>query len=342
MIRSVSFIFSHFIFLLYLVVPGFLAANNELVDQVDEPYAFQESCCKNKSTVSYNPFNFLQCTSAACCSYPYRFYLAHREGDGIGYNGGYTTAGIFLAPWAQPDNVNQPFFDGKFHLFNDGRMAANAGVGTRFFLPNRECVIGINGYYDYRRDHHQDYHQLGIGLEAFTQCLEYRINAYFPLSKKKQVFDKHVFDDFSGGYYFISAKQSVIYGGVDAEIGTWLQNKCCSNALKLYLGAGPYCCYRSHYENCCSKERAIYGGRVRIIACLCRWLSINVTAEYDSVWKSRAQAQLVLCFPIGCGFSGQTCEDGCGYNGLQRATTQPVYRQDIIALKNDRVYSWNW
>ena len=92
---------------------------------------------------------------------PARVVVKHREHNGIGYDTGYTTAQIFAAPaWK---NGMLPFLDLRGHAFNDGRFAANAGVGMRFNWSN--YTVGGNFYYDYREAKNIHPHQLAGGLE---------------------------------------------------------------------------------------------------------------------------------------------------------------------------------
>lgn len=292
---------------------------------------------------SYNPFKFIRRQWSPCCSYPYRFYLAHREGNGIGYNCGYTTTGICIAPLAQFPSFTQLFLDGKIHLFNNGNVAGNLGLGTRIIFPNSPYIMGFNVYYDYRRDHHLDYNQIGIGFETFTPCWECRINAYFPINTKKHLVDVTTFDSFEGDFYYVCAKQLIPYTGIDAEIGSWFKRRCACDCWGIYVGAGPYYYYRRSDCHDPSGHFSTVGGRVRVVACIFDWLSINVNAGYDSIWKGNAQAQIMLCFPFGCGFtSSGCCENNCNLDYLKRIATQPVYRQDIIPIKKNHVYWWNW
>jgi hypothetical protein len=61
---------------------------------------------------------------------PMRITTRHIEGNGIGYNRGYTTIEGFLAPYQYDRWI--PFVDLRGHVLNDGQLAANAGVGVRY------------------------------------------------------------------------------------------------------------------------------------------------------------------------------------------------------------------
>ncbi len=94
---------------------------------------------------------------------PHRITVRHIEPQGIGYNQGYTTLeGFFSLYNGSCDWV--PFLDVRAHIFNNGKPAINAGLGTRY-LTNRR-VWGINSYYDYRNTNRQHYNQVAMGLES--------------------------------------------------------------------------------------------------------------------------------------------------------------------------------
>ena len=67
---------------------------------------------------------------------------------GVGYDQGYTTLETFLSPWDVFNDKWLPFVDGRGHIFDNGKWAANAGLGVRYLSCSR--VWGINSYYDYR------------------------------------------------------------------------------------------------------------------------------------------------------------------------------------------------
>ena len=97
-----------------------------------------------------------------------RLTARHIEANGVGYNQGYTTLeGFFSSPnLERKDWV--PFLDLRGHVFNNGKWAANAGVGARYLDDTR--VWGGNIYYDYRNTTHQHYNQVALGVELWVKC----------------------------------------------------------------------------------------------------------------------------------------------------------------------------
>src|SRR5258708_3748438 len=73
----------------------------------------------------------------------------HLEGSGVGYSKGYTTLEGFFST-GRCDNSWTSFIDLRGHVFNDARLAANAGLGVRYI---GSLAWGINAYYDYRNTH---------------------------------------------------------------------------------------------------------------------------------------------------------------------------------------------
>ena len=102
---------------------------------------------------------------------PSHVEMRHREPEGIGYSTGYSTLQGFITPnWQRQF---QPFFDVRGHMFNDGRTAANIGMGGRF-APGDHWVFGLNSYYDFRDAKRLRSHQIGVGLTSHSLYLKYQ------------------------------------------------------------------------------------------------------------------------------------------------------------------------
>src|SRR4051812_21635157 len=60
--------------------------------------------------------------------------VRHTESKGVGYNDGYTTLegfGIY-----DHNSYFMPFLDLRGHVFNDGQLAGNVGLGERTVIPS--------------------------------------------------------------------------------------------------------------------------------------------------------------------------------------------------------------
>ena len=146
----------------------------------------------------------------------YRVSARHIEAGGIGYSQGYTTLEGFFAPDPQ-QWLLMPFLDLRGHVFNNGKMAANAGLGFRGISGCR--TYGLNAYYDYRNTKRLHYNQVGVGLETLGTLWDFRINGYLPVGRKMTSPYNVQFGSFSGHYLLLSQKRQFAMKGADAEIG---------------------------------------------------------------------------------------------------------------------------
>ena len=163
-----------------------------------------------------------------------RLNARHIEPGGIGYGLGYTTVEGFFPLYNGWENW-VVFLDGRGHVFNDGRPAANAGLGVRYLRDTR--VWGVNSYWDYRNTHRQHYNQVAAGLESLGRIWDFRLNGYLPVGEKKSHNYRTRFDEFKGHHAILRQKFEFVLAGANAEVGahvnTWRH-------VPLYFAAGPY------------------------------------------------------------------------------------------------------
>ena len=125
-------------------------------------------------------------SSEECClgERPQRITVRHIDPTGIGYNKGYTTAeGFFSGNWWEDWVL---FLDARGHVFNDGKPAVNAGIGSRYVTESR--IWGLNAYYDYRKTHKQHYNQVGFGAESLEPFGIFASMVIFPSVKSRVIF----------------------------------------------------------------------------------------------------------------------------------------------------------
>lgn len=109
-----------------------------------------------------------------------RIGIRHIEGGGIGYNKGYTTFEGFIAP--DPESWKaMPFLDLRGHVFDNGKIAVNAGGGVRAIARDR--AYGLNVFYDFRNTDRIHYNQMGVGMEILGKRFDFRTNGYLPFKK---------------------------------------------------------------------------------------------------------------------------------------------------------------
>jgi trimeric autotransporter adhesin len=262
-----------------------------------------------------------QNTESTCGKGPRPYYvtLRHIEGNGVGYNQGYTTLeGFFRTP--NPD-IWVPFLDVRYHFFNNGKPALNTGLGLRYLTTSR--VWGINGYYDYRKTNHQHYNQISMGLESLGKIWDFRINGYLPVGKKTSgLFDTR-FDEFKNHFLYIRQKKEFAMKGANAEVGAHVNRY--KNA-PLYFAMGPY-----YLEG---QGKVAWGGEARAAADLFGCLRLEASTSYDNVFKWIGQGQVSLVIPFGAKKQippkkGSSCKEQLTI--AQRAI-QRVDRYEIIPV----------
>lgn len=240
----------------------------------------------------------------------------HIEAGGIGYNQGYTTLEGFFAP--RPTNGGfLPFLDLRGHLFNDGRFAANAGMGLRFLGGCR--VYGINSYYDYRKTKHTHYNQFTLGLETLGDLWDFRVNGYLPFGDKKSSPYRLKFDHFSGNNIILSQRFEYALKGGDAEVGFHFGRRVNWDS---WIAAGPY-----YFIGQLGGPR--WGVKGRIGASFYEYLTLEFINSWDQTFHYRPQAQITLAWPFGP--KVKTKRENCPCS-LSERMIQPVSRQEIIVV----------
>ena len=261
------------------------------------------------------------------CNYgiPSNLTAKHREAKGIGYKDGYTTLEGFATPnW---EREIQPFIDIRGHIFNDGRWASNAGLGSRFNLPST-WVLGGNFYYDFRDAKHlNSVHQISGGFEAFHRYFDFRLNGYYPVghprvSRKTPTKTK------------ATIALPSIFGEIGFPIPTW-------DFLNLYFALGPYYLVeRTKSDVDCGGS---IGGRVRLQARIYDGIDLGVDGTFDGTFHGIAQGWIAISFPFGPGnlvkggsrWRAWLPTDACDAEAvIRRRLQQAVYRNEIIPVCN--------
>jgi hypothetical protein len=247
------------------------------------------------------------CPAVICalslCAEPYRASLSHIEGKGIGYRHGYTSLDLFFS---RKYNNSLPFIDLRGHLFDDGKCAANAGLGFRYIYPS--VIFGGNFFYDMRNTNHAHFNQIGAGFETIGEHFDFRVNGYLPLGRTSRWYG-HSFGGFSGHHLLIRRKNQFAMPGIDAEAGYLSDAK---KGFTFYGGIGPYY-YGAKGENA-------WGGKARIDISYKNYITLEGSASYDTVFKDIYQGQITFSLPFGPG--SDTCSN--------QRSTQKVHRNEII------------
>lgn len=255
----------------------------------------------------------------------YRTALRHIESGGIGYEDGYTTFEMFLS--SDPSRWTlTPFLDARGHVFDNGKWAANGGVGLRALWGSR--AYGINTYYDYRNTGRFHSHQIGAGLETLGALFDFRINGYLPVGKKTSNPYDPVFSTFSGHSMLLSQKIQSAMKGADAEFGWHVGSY---KSLDFYTAAGPY-----YFVG--ERAPATWGGKARISAAFKDIFALEISDSYDRTFHNKFQGQITLGFSFGpksrVKAEGRACETAAILNSRM---LQPVKRQEIIVIDTNSI-----
>ncbi len=254
-----------------------------------------------------------------------RFDIKHSAGRGIGYHKGYSSLTGFCVIPNYLEMSYLPFIDMRGHVFNDGRIAANAGAGLRF-IGSR--IWGINAYYDYRDTEELNYNQIGVGFESLGNCWDFRLNTYWPVGCSKSSFTLPKFYHFHKQEMILARERHFALFGADSEFGFHGRKM---QYFDFYAAIGPYYFTR--------QEKNAFGGKARVIFTICNMVKLEVSSSYDNVFRSTVQGKLGLYFPFGGREEIAPGCDPCCYGTklcLEEAF-QPVERSEIIAV-TDRHY----
>lgn len=249
--------------------------------------------------------------------------VRHIEPKGIGYDKGYTTLELLLAPhneWS----CFVPLFNVRGHVFNDGKWAANAGVGGRYIFD--PVILGGNIFYDFRDGPRKRFQQWGAGVELLTRMWEFRANGYLTYGKKASRFYNVRFDHFEGNNIILGSKRNTALQGFDAEAGV---NWPITRHSNWYFGAGPY-----YLDGQFGKHS--WGGQARLTGTIVDYLRLTVSASHDSLFKTIVQGEVGITIPFGKRDCVPSCRFVCPYL-LEDRLYQPIVRKEIIPVKKTRL-----
>lgn len=254
-----------------------------------------------------------------------RIDVKHLEYEGIGFNEGYTSLDLFLSnPEPFYDSLYL-FFDGRAHIFNSGKPAANVGLGCRYVFKSLVDALGLNAYYDYRNSKHLDTNQFGAGLEFLSRNWEFRVNGYLPLGKKTSDLYDLEFSHFTGHSVMVSRKYDFAMYGGDAEIGCHFKRW---KNFDFYLGVGPYA-----FKGKQIGDPAI-GGKLRVKGRFGEYINLEASDSYDAVFHNRFNAELAISIPFGPRSKPKPGRKAscCKQNIFQRWVHDTPYRNEIVVL----------
>lgn len=294
------------------------------------PFILASASLLGNGTPSYLPQNGAGCVEEET---PSTVTVRHREHEGVGYKTGYTTLDVFFTPnWVR--NF-QPFMNVRGHVMNDGKFAANLGLGVRG-APIEKLAIGGNFFFDYREVSGMPAYQLGSGLEILSPYVDLRVNGYLPVGHKNKTYDA-AFSRFTGNNAFLKerfkAELATVYGEVGAPI-PWMPDN-----FQIYVAAGPYYIGKRHVDLVNKRKIKVgdkWGGKYRLAARIYDYFEAGVELTHDSLFHTNVQGYMGVTLPLGPskmyrGFkkSGQNCSSS---RKFRRMMAQPVIRNEIIPI----------
>ncbi len=205
----------------------------------------------------------------------------------------------------------------------------NIGFGYRHMM-DETWILGVYGYCDKLRSAHQNYFNQGtLGIEALTKDWDFRMNAYFPETKKEMLFSSSTGRiDISGTSITASSinneTREQALPGFDAEVGYKLP---LAEDIRVY--AGGFYFHRSGAP-------IISGPRARTEW---RWedflgfegtrLTIEGEYSHDQVRNSEVYAGASVRIPFGLG-AAKSGKQGSG--SLESRMVEPIVRDvDVVS-----------
>ncbi len=282
------------------------------------------------STSFSNPNSSIE-TSDYCGMSPRhnRVSARYTTPKGIGYNHGYTTLEGFFSPRSLCRDAWLPFLDVRGHVFDNGKLAANAGLGLRYLRNSR--IWGINSYYDYRNTTHQHYNQFSAGLETLGRIWDFRLNGYLPVGWKQSPYYHTQFEAFKGNSLILRSARNFALKGANAEAGFHLDH---FKKAPMYFALGPY--YLT------GKGASTWGGELRAsVELFNRYVRLEGNTGYDHFFHWNGQGQISINIPFGgkkkvMRHGSSSCAQAIA---LSNRLVQPVDRNEIIPVGKTDVLS---
>lgn len=259
---------------------------------------------------------------------PISLSLSQTIGRNIGTIYPYTTLEAEFFMFTSAENVC-PFIDIRGHRFTDNTYGGNNGFGFRYMLHRSKKILGVNFYHDYQKSRHNQFNQIGIGLEYLGSCVSLRCNGYLPVGKIQGKWGPAEVTHYPGGYVAINQVREGAFSGVDAEL-EWTFLRCC-RCMRASIAAGPYCYF--HEVPC---EDNIWGGRMALRAYYGKYLYFSVEGTRDTNFGTLVQGRIGITIPFYTHFLDCCC---CSNPTL---LFQPVWRNETIVRDRHCSWTWNW
>jgi hypothetical protein len=148
--------------------------------------------------------------------YVVRTGLGHSFGDGVGYDGGFSSYSNFIPLIEEPDRWLL-FADVHLLMNNQAAVGGNIGYGQRIYDDQSNRTWGLFAWYDFRETPENWFHQMTIGAETLGQYFDLRSNLYIP-SVADDRLPNPAGNHFLGNQLVIADEAALT--GIDFEAGT--------------------------------------------------------------------------------------------------------------------------
>ena len=221
-----------------------------------------------------------------------RFYVDSRAGTLYGYEESFSSVGGFV-PYFFEENA-MLFFDGRGMAGYDGRGGANAGVGWRYYMPEIDRFIGVNGWYDFDASHARSYNQFGVGFESIGRYFDMILNGYIPVGNRSNNLSTALLGEgtFSGNMLLLDRFNEVesAFTGFDAQVG---------GPMPIFGRYGLQGYAGFYFFNSSASKTDFTGVSGRLAWQLNEDLNLAVNFSDDHVFGTNTQMQISMTIPDG-------------------------------------------
>jgi hypothetical protein len=250
---------------------------------------------------------------------PSQLLVSYMQGNGIGYQGGYSSAAAFLTSEMWGDFYF--FMDVRAHVLNDGKGAYNLGVGSRSISRNQKAFLGANLFFDYRHTS-SSFQRMSLGLDSALGPFFFSTNGYLLVAGKANIHTEERYVYQNGYIYSGVIEEESFKCGWDGEMGLYPINQ---PEFRAYLGGGPY--YLKN-TNLMALQENIWGAKGRIFIEIKKICKLEFIYSKDGFFGRKSQGQITFTFPFSK--KGRT------------GNYAPVVRQEIIPVTEVDYFFWNW
>lgn len=230
-------------------------------------------------------FSILVLTAISLEAFDSKLEFRHRESEGVGYNQGYSTIEfIGNSNWDKLEFLTNV----RGHVFNNGKMAGNVGLGLRKPLKSERYLLGLNAFYDVRSTHYLTAQQIGAGAEFLSKRADVRFNGYLPISKKSD-YEQKTFTGFVDHTVYVKQKVHATLPCAEIELGFPIKSI-------FYLAGGPYYLFNKNVRG--FHTGGTWGGRVRALIDITDYLSLSALCTRDDIFKTRFQGYISINIPL--------------------------------------------